>query len=224
MFPVGALDKPAVRALGARARPGGLGEAGQPRDLLRRRRRSRGLSRAARRRKGDAAPSAMSPAASSAPTTACTASRSASAKGLGLSSPVRLYVVGIDAEQGAVTVGPREALERVRAHRVRRELDRRRAAGRRHPRRRRRSAIAIARRRSRSRRWTEAACTWPSTSRSTRSRQARRSSSTTGGGAGWGVDQTAGSTWTRSGVQLRFAQVLRHAVQVFLGVDRRHAA
>jgi tRNA-uridine 2-sulfurtransferase len=33
-------------------------------------------------------------------------------KGLGLSSPVRLYVVGIDAEQGAVTVGPREALER----------------------------------------------------------------------------------------------------------------
>ena len=34
-------------------------------------------------------------------------------KGLGLSSPVRLYVVGIDAEQSAVTVGPREALERV---------------------------------------------------------------------------------------------------------------
>ena len=33
-------------------------------------------------------------------------------KGLGLSSPVRLYVVGIDAEQGAITVGPREALER----------------------------------------------------------------------------------------------------------------
>ena len=33
-------------------------------------------------------------------------------KGLGLSSPVRLYVVGIDAQQGAVTVGPREALER----------------------------------------------------------------------------------------------------------------
>jgi tRNA-specific 2-thiouridylase len=33
-------------------------------------------------------------------------------KGLGLSSPVRLYVVGIEAEHGAVTVGPREALER----------------------------------------------------------------------------------------------------------------
>ena len=33
-------------------------------------------------------------------------------KGLGLSSAVRLYVVGIDADQGAVTVGPREALER----------------------------------------------------------------------------------------------------------------
>ncbi|CAN5874574.1 tRNA 2-thiouridine(34) synthase MnmA [soil metagenome] len=33
-------------------------------------------------------------------------------KGLGLSSPIRLYVVGIDADRGAVTVGPREALER----------------------------------------------------------------------------------------------------------------
>ena len=34
-------------------------------------------------------------------------------KGLGLSSPVRLYVVGIDADEGSVTVGPREALERL---------------------------------------------------------------------------------------------------------------
>jgi tRNA-uridine 2-sulfurtransferase len=34
-------------------------------------------------------------------------------KGLGLSSQVRLYVVGIDAEERTVTVGPREALERV---------------------------------------------------------------------------------------------------------------
>jgi tRNA-specific 2-thiouridylase len=34
-------------------------------------------------------------------------------KGLGLSSPIPLYVLGIDAEHGAVTVGPREALERV---------------------------------------------------------------------------------------------------------------
>jgi tRNA-specific 2-thiouridylase len=33
-------------------------------------------------------------------------------KGLGLSSGIRLYVVGIDADEGAVTVGPREALER----------------------------------------------------------------------------------------------------------------
>src|SRR5688572_17849978 len=33
-------------------------------------------------------------------------------KGLGLSSPIPLYVVGIDAESRAVTVGPREALER----------------------------------------------------------------------------------------------------------------
>jgi tRNA-specific 2-thiouridylase len=34
-------------------------------------------------------------------------------KGLGLSSGVRLYVVGIDAGERAVTVGPREALERL---------------------------------------------------------------------------------------------------------------
>lgn len=33
-------------------------------------------------------------------------------KGLGLSSPIPLYVVGIDADANAVTVGPREALER----------------------------------------------------------------------------------------------------------------
>ena len=33
-------------------------------------------------------------------------------KGLGVASPVRLYVVEIDAEHGSVTVGPREALER----------------------------------------------------------------------------------------------------------------
>ena len=33
-------------------------------------------------------------------------------KGLRLSSPVRLYVVGIDAGTSSVTVGPREALER----------------------------------------------------------------------------------------------------------------
>jgi tRNA-specific 2-thiouridylase len=33
-------------------------------------------------------------------------------KGLGLASPVRLYVVGLDAESRTVTVGPREALER----------------------------------------------------------------------------------------------------------------
>ena len=33
-------------------------------------------------------------------------------KGLGLSSPIPLYVVGIDAESSSVTVGPRNALER----------------------------------------------------------------------------------------------------------------
>jgi tRNA-specific 2-thiouridylase len=34
-------------------------------------------------------------------------------KGLGLSSPVRLYVVGIDSDAQTVTVGPREQLERL---------------------------------------------------------------------------------------------------------------
>jgi tRNA-specific 2-thiouridylase len=34
-------------------------------------------------------------------------------KGLGLSAGIPLYVVGIDAEQAAITVGPREALERI---------------------------------------------------------------------------------------------------------------
>lgn len=33
-------------------------------------------------------------------------------KGLGLSSPIKLYVVGIDAESNTVSVGPREALDR----------------------------------------------------------------------------------------------------------------
>ena len=33
-------------------------------------------------------------------------------KGLGLSSPIPLYVVGIDAEEKTITVGPRDALER----------------------------------------------------------------------------------------------------------------
>ncbi len=33
-------------------------------------------------------------------------------KGLGLASPIRLYVTALDAETGTVTVGPREALER----------------------------------------------------------------------------------------------------------------
>ncbi len=37
-------------------------------------------------------------------------------KGLGLSSPVKLYVVGIDAAGKTVTVGPREALERTSLH------------------------------------------------------------------------------------------------------------
>ena len=44
-------------------------------------------------------------------------------KGLGLSSPIPLYVVGIDAAASTVTVGPREALDRRELDGVRRELD-----------------------------------------------------------------------------------------------------
>ena len=61
------------------------------------------------------APSATSRRASSARTTASTASRSASARASDCRRRVRLYVVDIDASEGAVTVGPREALERVGA-------------------------------------------------------------------------------------------------------------
>ena len=55
-------------------------------------------------------------------------------KGLGLSSPVRLYVVGIDAAAQTVTVGPREALERHALDASRRELDCGSAAAARHTR------------------------------------------------------------------------------------------
>ena len=67
-------------------------------------------------------------------------------KGLGLATGVQLYVVGIDAADRTVTVGPREALERTTLLRVGRELDRGRARQRVHASRR-RSAIATPRRR-----------------------------------------------------------------------------
>ena len=50
-------------------------------------------------------------------------------KGLGLSSPIPLYVVGIDADANSVTVGPRGRARADRAHGVGRQLDRRGSAG-----------------------------------------------------------------------------------------------
>jgi tRNA-uridine 2-sulfurtransferase len=111
MFPVGALDKPTVRAL---ARELGLAVSDKP--------DSHEICFVA---DGDHAQFLERHAAAPAPG----AIRDVSGrvvgthegvhrftvgqrKGLGLSSPVRLYVVGIDADQGTVTVGPREALER----------------------------------------------------------------------------------------------------------------
>ena len=66
----------------ARARSRRLREARQPRDLLRRRRRPQCLSRIATALSAPPAPSATPPAASSARTTACTASRSDSERAL----------------------------------------------------------------------------------------------------------------------------------------------
>jgi tRNA-specific 2-thiouridylase len=111
MFPVGALDKPAVRTL---ARELGLAVSEKPdsheicfvadgdhAEFLER----HGVARAS---------GAIRDVAGHVVGTHDGVHRFTvgQRKGLGLSSPVRLYVVGIDAEQGAVTVGPREALER----------------------------------------------------------------------------------------------------------------
>ena len=112
MFPVGGLDKAAVRAL---AQELGLSVANKP--------DSHEICFVA---DGDHAGFLESHGAIAAPGTIRDVSgRVVGAhegvhrftvgqrKGLGLSSPVRLYVVGIDAAQAAVTVGPREALERL---------------------------------------------------------------------------------------------------------------
>ena len=73
-------------------------------------------------------------------------------KGLGLATGIPLYVVGIDADDASVTVGPREALERDDADRVTRELDERRDPAGADPRRPRASATATRRPPRRSRR------------------------------------------------------------------------
>jgi tRNA-specific 2-thiouridylase len=111
MFPVGGLDKPAVRAL---ARELGLSVSEKP--------DSREICFV-----GDGDHTAFLERHGAAPSPGAirdVAGRVVGThqgvhhftvgqrKGLGLASPVRLYVVDIDAESNAVTVGPREALER----------------------------------------------------------------------------------------------------------------
>ncbi len=111
MFPVGGLDKPAVRTL---ARELGLSVSDKP--------DSHEICFVA---DGDHATFLERHGASPSPGSIRDASGRVvgthegvhhftvgQRKGLGLSSPVKLYVVEIDAETRAVTVGPREALER----------------------------------------------------------------------------------------------------------------
>jgi tRNA-uridine 2-sulfurtransferase len=111
MFPVGALDKPAVRAL---ARELGLTVSEKP-DSHEICFVSDGDHAAFLERHG--VPPSRGAIRDVAGTVVGTHDgvhrfTVGQRKGLGLSSPVRLYVVGIDADEGAVTVGPREALER----------------------------------------------------------------------------------------------------------------
>ena len=111
VFPVGALDKPAVRAL---AKEFGLAVSDKP--------DSHELCFVA---DGDHAAFMDAHGAAQAPGVIRDINGNVvgthdgihrftvgQRKGLGLSSPVRLYVVGIDASEGSVTIGPRDALER----------------------------------------------------------------------------------------------------------------
>ena len=111
IFPVGALDKPAVRAL---AKEFGLAVSDKP--------DSHELCFVA---DGDHAAFMDGHGAAQAPGVIRDVNGNVvgthdgihrftvgQRKGLGLSSPVRLYVVGIDASEGSVTIGPRDALER----------------------------------------------------------------------------------------------------------------
>ena len=111
-FPVGALDKHGRAESRARAWPAGRRQAGQPRDLLRAGRRSCGVRGGSRRRRSRRRHPRPRRARSSGRTPASTASPSASARGSAFPRRVPLYVVGIDAGQETVTVGPRAALER----------------------------------------------------------------------------------------------------------------
>ena len=111
LFPVGDLDKPAVRAL---ARDLGLAVAEKP-DSHEICFVADGDHAAFLERHGAAAtPGPITDTAGRVVGTHDGIHRFTvgQRKGLGLSSPVRLYVVGIDPASQAVTVGPRAALER----------------------------------------------------------------------------------------------------------------
>ena len=105
-FPVGDLAKDERARVRAPARAAGGGQAGQPGDLLRARRRLRGLRRAARPCRPPAARSSTRRAHGRAGTTASTASRSASARASGSRPPSRSTSSRIDAGERRVVVGP----------------------------------------------------------------------------------------------------------------------
>ena len=163
-------------------------------------------------------------------------------KGLGLSSPIPLYVVGIDAAANAVTVGPARGARPSRADRLRRELDRRDAAGdgcardgadsppaqgsggddpadRRRPRERhlrqaagrhraRPGAGDVSGRRGRRRRLDRLTECWNAECWNAKNAEFTKLCSSDS-------DHFA---------RCQLPDVLRHALEVFLGVDRRHAA
>ena len=115
------------RARGA-ARPAGRRQARQPRDLLRARRQRRRFRGApARRPRQPRERSSTAAARSWAGTAACIATPSASARASACRPAHRMYVLRLDPADGRVVVGAREELQRRDAHRVRRQLDRRRA-------------------------------------------------------------------------------------------------
>ena len=113
IFPVGELDKAGGARARARARSRGRRQARQPRDLLRAERRPRRLPR---RSTGSAHSEGDDPrssrARSSASTPASTASRSASARGSASPPRSRSTSSASTPRPNAVTVGPREALDR----------------------------------------------------------------------------------------------------------------
>ena len=114
-FPVGHLDKDAVRAHAQRLQLARGRQARQPGDLLRARRRLRRVRRAAGARGRRARARSSTPtAACSARTAACTASRSASARAWACRSREPLYVAGDQARRPRRWwSAPREALGRV---------------------------------------------------------------------------------------------------------------